>query len=77
MKLFANQILSDPQSNKHIGLYQLGNNRARIGVLTTLPAIYLNNPKELKLFIKSNEIGGAVWFATNRIALSRFESRFM
>ena len=56
MKLFANQILSDPQSNKHIGLYQLGNNRARIGVLTALPAIYLNNPKELKLFIKSNEI---------------------
>ena len=56
MKLFANQIISDPQSNKHIGLYQLGNNRARMGVLTGLPAIYLNNQKELKLFIKSNEI---------------------
>jgi len=55
MKLFANKILSDSQNNKHIGLYQLGNHRARMGVMTGLPAIYLKNPDELKLFIKSNE----------------------
>jgi 4-amino-4-deoxy-L-arabinose transferase-like glycosyltransferase len=55
MKLFANKILSDSQNNKHIGLYQLGNHRARMGVMTGLPAIYLKNPDELNLFIKSNE----------------------
>ena len=55
MKAFANQILADPQSNKQIGLYQLGNHRARMGVLTGLPSIYLNNPKELKQFIKSGK----------------------
>ena len=53
MKLFANKILSDPQNNKHIGLYQLGNHRARIGVMTGLPSIYLNDPEELKLFIET------------------------
>ena len=56
MKLFANIVLSDPQNNKHIGLYQLGNHRARMGVMTGLPAIYLNNPDELKSFIKSKEV---------------------
>ena len=55
MKKFANQILSDPQINKSIGLYQLGNHRARIGVLTGLPSIYLKNPTELKRFIKLKE----------------------
>ena len=34
MKLFADKILSDPQNNKHIGIYQLGSHRARIGVMT-------------------------------------------
>jgi hypothetical protein len=53
MKLFANKILSDSHKEKRIGLYQLGNHRARMGVMTTLPSIYLNNPKELKLFIAS------------------------
>jgi len=53
MKLFANKILSDPQNNKHIGLYQLGNHRARIGTMTGLPSIYLNDPEELKFFIKT------------------------
>ena len=56
MKVFANKIISDPQANKHIGLYQLGNHRARIGVMTGLPAILLKNPNELKQFIKSKEI---------------------
>ena len=56
MKLFADKILSDPQNNKHIGIYQLGNHRARIGVMTGLPAIYLKDPTELKLFIKSKKI---------------------
>ena len=55
MKKFANQILADPQINKSIGLYQLGNHRARIGVLTGLPSIYLNNPTELKSFLKLKE----------------------
>ena len=53
MKTFANHILADPQVNKQIGLYQLGNHRARMGVLTGLPSIYLNNPEELKQFIQS------------------------
>ena len=53
MKKFANQILTDPQLEKRIGLYRLGNHRARMGVMTGLPSIYLKNPEELKLFIKS------------------------
>ena len=53
MKIFANQILADSQTNKRIGLYQLGNHRARMGVLTGLPSINLNNPEELKLFLES------------------------
>ena len=53
MKKFANQILSDPQLEKRIGLYRLGNHRARMGVMTGLPSIYLKNPEELELFIKS------------------------
>ena len=56
MKLFSDKILSDPQNNKHIGIYQLGSHRARIGVMTGLPAIHLKNPTELKLFIKSKNI---------------------
>ena len=55
MKTFANHILADPQVNKQIGLYQLGNHRARMGVLTGLPSIYLNNPEELKQFIQSGK----------------------
>ena len=55
MKSFANQILADPQPNKRIGLYQLGNHRARMGVLTGLPSIYLNNQEELEQFIQSGE----------------------
>jgi hypothetical protein len=53
MKKFANQILADSQVEKRIGLYQLGNHRARMGVMTGLPSIYLNNPEELKLFIET------------------------
>ena len=55
MKIFANQILADPQADKRIGLYQLGNHRARMGIMTGLPSIYLNTPEELKLFIKSGK----------------------
>jgi hypothetical protein len=53
MKKFANQILADSQIEKRIGLYQLGNHRARMGVMTGLPSIYLNNPEDLKLFIET------------------------
>ncbi|MCH8156204.1 MAG: glycosyltransferase family 39 protein [Nitrospinae bacterium] len=53
MKAFAEEILSAPQTEKRIGLYQLGNHRARMGVLTGLPSIYLNNPEELKQFVQS------------------------
>ncbi len=53
MKAFANKILADPQVNKRIGLYQLGNQRARMGVLTGLPSLYLNNPEEVKQFVQS------------------------
>jgi len=52
MKKFANHILTSPQLTKRIGLYRLGNHRARMGVMTGLPSIYLNNPEELKLFIE-------------------------
>jgi hypothetical protein len=52
MKKFANHILTDPQFEKRIGLYRLGNHRARMGVMTGLPSIYLNNSEELQLFIK-------------------------
>ena len=53
MKKFANHILTSPQLAKRIGLYRLGNHRARMGVMTGLPSIYLNNPEELKLFIEA------------------------
>jgi hypothetical protein len=55
MKKFANHILNDPQLEKRIGLYRLGNHRARIGVMTGLPSNYLKSPEELKLFIKSEK----------------------
>ena len=55
MKAFANQILADPKTNKQIGLYQLGNHRARMGVLTGLPSFDLNDPERLKQFIQSGE----------------------
>jgi 4-amino-4-deoxy-L-arabinose transferase-like glycosyltransferase len=53
MKKFANHILTDPELEKRIGLYRLGNHRARMGVMTGLPSIYLKNSEELELFIKS------------------------
>ena len=53
MKKFANHILTDPQLEKRIGLYRLGNHRARMGVMTGLPSIYLKSPEELELFIES------------------------
>ena len=53
MKAFANKILADPQVNKRVGLYQLGNQRARMGVMTGLPSIYLNNSEELQLLIEA------------------------
>ena len=55
MKKFANHILNDPQLEKRIGLYRLGNHRARMGVMTGLPSIYLKNSEELELFIKSGD----------------------
>ena len=55
MKAFFMQILADPQTDKRIGLYQLGNHRARMGVLTGLPSHNLNNPEELKRFIQSGK----------------------
>ena len=55
MKKFANHILTDPQLEKRIGLYRLGNHRARMGVMTSLPSVYLKSPEELKLFIKSEK----------------------
>ncbi len=55
MKAFSMQILVDPQTDKRIGLYQLGNHRARMGVLTGLPSHNLNNPEELKRFIQSGK----------------------
>jgi 4-amino-4-deoxy-L-arabinose transferase-like glycosyltransferase len=55
MKKFANHISTDPQLEKRIGLYRLGNHRARMGVMTGLPSVYLKNPEALKLFIKSEK----------------------
>ena len=52
MKKFADHIVTDPQLDKRVGLYRLGNHRARMGVMTGLPSIYLYNPEELELFIK-------------------------
>jgi hypothetical protein len=58
MKVFAEEILADPHPDKRIGLYRLGNHRARMGVLTGLPSIYLNNAEELNQFVQS---GGKVF----------------
>jgi 4-amino-4-deoxy-L-arabinose transferase-like glycosyltransferase len=55
MKKFAEEILADPHPEKRIGLYRLGNHRARMGVLTGLPSLYLNNAEELKKFIQSEK----------------------
>ncbi|HIF03629.1 MAG TPA: glycosyltransferase family 39 protein [Nitrospinaceae bacterium] len=60
MKLFANKIISDSHTEKRIGLYQLGNHRARMGVMTGLPSIYLNNLEELKSFIRPGGIAYVV-----------------
>ena len=53
MKKFSNLILSETYNGKSIGIYQLGNHRARVGVMTGLPSIYLSNPEELKRFIET------------------------
>ena len=55
MKAFAEEILADPHPEKQIGLYRLGNHRARMGVLTGLPSLYLNDAEELKQFIQSGK----------------------
>ena len=55
MKVFAEKILTDPRPEKQIGLYRLGNHRARMGVLTGLPSLYLNNAEELEQFIQSEK----------------------
>ena len=55
MKAFSMQILADPQTDKRIGLYQLGSHRARMGVLTGLPSLNLNNPEEVTRFIQSGK----------------------
>jgi len=55
MKAFAEEILADPHPEKKIGLYRLGNHRARMGVLTGLPSLYLNNAEELKQFARSGK----------------------
>jgi len=68
MKKFANHILTDPKLEKRIGLYRLGNHRARMGVMTGLPSIYLKNPKELELFIKS---GSTVYVIMRQSDLKR------
>jgi len=53
MKKFSNLILSDTYDGKSIGIYQLGNHRERMGVMTGLPSIYLNKPEELKRFVET------------------------
>ncbi|HIL26312.1 MAG TPA: glycosyltransferase family 39 protein [Nitrospinaceae bacterium] len=68
MKKFANHILTDPQLEKRIGLYRLGNHRARMGVMTGLPSIYLKSPEELELFIKS---GNNVYIVMRQSDLKR------
>ena len=70
MKKFANHILTDPQLEKRIGLYRLGNHRARMGVMTGLPSIYLKSPEELELFIKT---GSNVYII---MRLSDWQSKF-
>jgi 4-amino-4-deoxy-L-arabinose transferase-like glycosyltransferase len=55
MKKFANHISTDSQLEKRIGLYRLGNHRARMGVMTGLPSVYLKSPEELKMFIASGK----------------------
>jgi len=68
MKKFANHILTDPQHEKRVGLYRLGNHRARMGVMTGLPSIYLKSPEELELFIKS---GNNVYIVMRQSDLKR------
>ena len=55
MKIFAKHILADSKMNNQIGLYQLGNHRARLGVLTGLPSFHFNHPEDLEKFIKSTD----------------------
>ncbi len=55
MKAFAMQILAEPQANKRIGLYQLGNHRARMGVLTGISSLNLNSPEAVEQFIQSGK----------------------
>jgi hypothetical protein len=70
MKKFSNLILSDTYNEKNIGIYQLGNHRARMGVMTGLPSIYLNNPEELKHFVETQN------YAYIIMRLSDWENNF-
>jgi len=54
MKLFSEKILSD-RISAPIWVYRLGNQRARLGVLTGQTVIGISQPNESKEFIETNE----------------------
>ena len=54
MKLFAEKILSEKFSGP-IVVYQLGNQRARLGVLTGQKVLTIHSPEQLKEFLETEE----------------------
>ena len=54
MKLFSEKILSEKFSGP-IAVYRLGNQRARLGVLTGKKVLKLYSPSQIKQFINADE----------------------
>ncbi len=54
MKLFSEKILSEKISDP-IGVYRLGNQRARLGVLTGQKSFNLSQPGQIRQFMNANE----------------------
>ncbi|SVD41752.1 uncharacterized protein METZ01_LOCUS394606, partial [marine metagenome] len=55
MKAFAREILHHGNGNEPIAVYRLGNNRARLGVMTGQPVYLLSAPSEIAHFAESHK----------------------
>ena len=55
MKSFAREILHHGNGNEPVAVYRLGNNRARLGVLTGQPVYLLSAPSEITHFAESHK----------------------
>lgn len=54
MKRFAAEIIQHSEGSDRIGIYRLGNNRARLGVLTAHVVLDFDNAEELRKFFSAS-----------------------